>query len=839
MIRRCFRGSIPILFFLVFGASAAPAQDLFGTSGGSDAVQSVYPGAGLGQGAFPYQQGQGLSTSYPTGTIPFYNLLGEEAEPRAPAEKEKAATAPSLPPEGQSAFEQFVSGKIEITSAQLDVIINDPAITFSNFLGVTPPGSVVVPVRITPAGGVSAARAPMVSSDNVGASPQGQPQLQAAPAARSAPIAGYLVGPRDRIADAFRLLGIASPYSVSMDLKHFGLDLFQQSRYGFLTSSPLPVGPDYILGPGDELKIRVWGKVEGSWIRRIERDGTIRLPKVGVISLGGLTFDQAQKTLDSEFSRVFTGYESNVTLGSLRTMTVYVVGQARQPGAYTVSSMSTLVSALIQAGGPSKTGSMRDIQIRRDGMTVSRYDMYDLLRYGDKSGDPRLMPEDVIFIPPIGPVAAIAGSVNRPALYELKGERTVSQLIELAGGLNTLAFHGRLQIERIVDNNRQIVFESDLGEWKEREVDLRSGDILKVFQVVKDRRMVRVLGAVHRDGEYGYTPGMKVKDLISLSGGVKYYAYLKEAELSRQYLSEAGPRVEKVSIDLSKALAGDPASNLPLQENDQIFVRSIPEWNTYTQVTLLGEVRFPGVYTVRKGERLSSLIERAGGFTSNAYPRGAVFTRASIREAQQKVIDESIARLEKDLMVQSASAAGVAASGQELGAIEAEVRRVESLVEKLKSVQAQGRMVLEISSPETMRNTLNDIELENGDMLMVPQNPRCIHIVGAVFNQATFVFDDRKKMDGYIMMAGGYTESADKERLYILKVNGSAVRPESGRFFLFSEGTGSSWRQPLEPGDTIVVPEQISRIAWLRNSKDIFQILFQATMAAGVVIAAL
>ncbi len=381
------------------------------------------------------------------------------------------------------------------------------------------------------------------------------------------------------------------------------------------------------------------------------------------------------------------------------------------------------------------------------------------------------------------------------------------------------------------------MFEAELEAAKEKEVDLRSGDNLTLFQVVKDRRTVRVFGAVHRDGEYGFTPGMTVKDLVALSGGTRHFAFLKEAELARQHLSEAGPRVEKISIDLERAMAGDPRGNLPLQEDDQLFVRSIPEWDGYTQVSILGEVRFPGVYTARKGERLSSLIERAGGFTSNAYARGSVFTRVSVREYQQKVLDESIARLEKDLMVHAASAASVAASGQELGAIEAEVRRVESLVEKLKAVRVQGRMVLEVSSPEKMKNTLNDIELENGDSLVVPQNPRSVHAVGAVFNQATFIYDGKKEMENYIMMAGGYTESADRDRIYILKVNGSAVRPEGGRFFLFSGSAASAG--DLEPGDTIVVPEKITRIAWLRNSKDIFQILFQATMAAGVVIAAL
>lgn len=826
MIRRYFPGLIAILLAALFCGRQAWAVDLFGTGGGffgpSQSADQGSMGYSQGQGSLPsYQQMQDYSPYYPQGFYPSPMVSGEDYPAGVPGSGERtpARALPPLAPEGQSAFEQFVSGKIEITRAQLDVIGKDPAISYTNFIGQIPPGDVVVPVSVSSPGGAEG-MGPAASADNV--------------------TAGYLVGPRDRIAESFRLLGIASPYSISMDLKHFGLDLFRQGRSGPLTTNRLPVGPDYVLGPGDEVKIRIWGKIEGSWNRRIERDGTVRLPKVGVVVLGGLTFGQAQETLRKEYSRVFTGFEMSVTLGVLRTMTVYVVGNARQPGAYAVSSLSTLVTALIQAGGPSKSGSMRDIQIRRDGMTVAHYDMYDLLRLGDKSGDPRLLPEDVIFIPPIGPVAAIAGSVNRPGLYELKGERTVSQLIELSGGLNALAFRGRLQIERIVENNRQVVFESDLEEWREKEVDLRSGDVLKVFQIVKDQRTVRVAGAVQRDGEYGFTPGMTVKDLIALSGGTKYYAYLKEAELARQTLSQAGPKVDKVNIDLEKALEGEPQSNLPLQENDQLFVRTIPEWRAYNQITILGEVRFPGTYTARKGERLSSLIERAGGFTPDAYVRGAVFTRVSVRESQQKVLDESAARLERDLVGRGAASVAVGGGGGELGATAAEIQQVQSLVKKLRSAKALGRMVLEVSPPETMRNTLNDIELENGDVLTVPRDPRSVHALGAVFNQATFIYDRRKDVEDYIKQAGGYMESADKERIYILKVNGSAIRPDSGRFFLLPGATFSSsdGKPILESGDTIVVPEKIGRIAWMAYTKDISQILFQAVMAAGVAIAA-
>jgi protein involved in polysaccharide export with SLBB domain len=733
-------------------------------------------------------------------------------------------TLPPLPPEGQSGFEQLVSGKVEITKAQFESIFRDPNIRVSVTKVTPPPGSILVPVKIV-AGPEKAEKGEKVEFGRA----QQLPAIEAA----------YLIGPPDRIGESFRLLGITSPYSISTDLKHFGFDLFQQGRSGFQATNRLPVGPDYILGPGDELRITVWGKVEGAWNIEINRDGTVRLPKAGVVALGGLTFEQAREVLRKEFSRYYTGFEMNVTLGVLRTMSVYVVGNARQPGAYTVSSLATLVNVLIQAGGPTKAGSMRDIQVRRGGKTVARFDLYDLLRRGNKSGDQHLLPEDVIFIPPVGPVAAIAGNVNTPGLYELKEERTVSQLVELAGGLNTVAFRGRLQIERIVDNNRQIVFESDLEESDRKEVVLRSGDILKVFHVVPDKRTVRVVGAVQRDGEYGFLPGMTVKDLIALSGGTKYYTYLKEAELTRLYVAEQGPRVEKVTIDLGKALAGDPGANLPLQENDQLFVRTVPEWRMYSQVTVLGELRFPGTYTVRKGEKLSSLIARAGGFTGNAYHRGAVFTRESVRELQQKKLEESIARLERDLMSQGSARLSAASSPEELKAIEGELRQTKEFLEKLKTVQTTGRMVLDLSPPDTLRKTIYDIELENGDSLHVPENPQSLQTLGAVFNQTAFVFDKSKGLKDYIELAGGYTESADKDKVFILKVNGSAVRPESSRFFLSSkaESRTRDGNPLLEPGDSIVVPEKLERIAWLRETKDITQILFQIAVAAGVVVA--
>jgi len=443
---------------------------------------------------------------------------------------------------------------------------------------------------------------------------------------------------------------------------------------------------------------------------------------VGTIGITGLTFKELRETLQREFSKYFTGFEMNVSMGALRTIRGYVVGNAEKPGAYTLSSLSTLINALFEAGGPSKTGTMRDIQVKRNGKTIVHFDIYDLLLKGDKTKDIRLMPEDVIFIPPVGPLVGIAGNVRTPAIYELKEETTVSQLIETAGGLSDIAFSGSVQIERITDNTRQTAFGSSLAEAKGMQV--QGGDLVKIFQVVQDKRILKISGAIHREGEYGLKPGMTVKDLILMAGGLKYYAYNKEAELTRVHITDKGPTTEKILINLEEALAGESESNALLKENDYLFVRTVPEWQLYRMVGVSGEVKFPGIYTVKKGEKLSSLIERAGGYTDRAYLRGAVFTRERVRELQQKQIDEMTDRLEREMLGKGVSEVGTALSPEDAKIKETEITQKKAFIAALKAIKAKGRMVLKIDRPETLKNTPYDIELEEGDSLFIMANPK-------------------------------------------------------------------------------------------------------------------
>ncbi len=619
--------------------------------------------------------------------------------------------------------------------------------------------------------------------------------------------------------------------TTSLDIRQFGYDLFDKPPSTFAPLQNVPVGPDYVVGPGDTIKIDVWGRVEGNWSVAVDTDGNISLPKTGVFGVTGLTFKELKELLHKEFSKYYTGFQMNVSMGPLRAIRVYVVGNAQRPGAYTISSLSTIINALFESGGPSKTGSMRDFQVKRNGKTVVRFDLYDFLLKGDKTRDIRLMPEDVIFIPPVGPLAGIAGNVKTPAIYELKGEIRLLDLIRMAGGLTGNAFKGRVQMQRIEDHQFRTLFEGDLVDIEknpEKNFILQDGDLAKIFTVLDSASTVTLTGAVAYPGEYGIKSGeTRVKEVISLAGGLLYYTS-NQAEVTRVTVTQSGPRTEMFMIDLKKAMADDPNNNVPLQMNDYIFLRSVPEWNLYRTVTIAGEVRYPGAYTIKKGETLSSLIDRAGGFTDRAYLRGAIFTRERVREQQQRQIDEVAARLERDLLGSATSQVSTASSTDEARLAQMEVEQKRAFIKQLKTVHAKGRIALKLLPVEQLKATSYDIELEQGDTLTVPSDPKTVQVIGAVYNQSAFVHEKYEGFDHYVKLAGGYSTNADDGNLYILQANGFAAKADGGGFLGTQTKIGS--------GDTIVVPEKLERVGWMRNIKDITQILYQIAVTAGVLL---
>ena len=644
----------------------------------------------------------------------------------------------------------------------------------------------------------------------------------------------------------------ALPSNVSVkNLKQFGYNLFVSPPSTFAPAMSIPVGPNYIIGPNDQIKIDVWGSINENLTLTVNRDGQINIPGVGVVDVAGLKFGELQDTIKSAFSKYYKNFNINVTMGTLRTMTIYVVGYAAHPGSYTVSSLSTLISAIFACGGPSKIGSMRNIEVKRDGKTIDHFDMYNFLIYGDTTGNIRLQPQDVIYIPPIGPQVAIAGAVKDPAIYELNGRTSILALINMAGGLQSFAFTGRVQVYRVVNHKVRMVFEDSLNNLRslaelkkhpEANFIVQGGDLVKIYSVPQEMNTVKLEGAVAMPGSFAIKPNVTdIKTVIDRAGGLLYYAS-DEAEITRTIVTQEGPKVERFHVNLAKALKGDPKDNIPLEIGDYIFVRTIPNWHPYEYVYLGGQVKYPGVYPITPGETLSSVLERAGGYTKDAYLRGAVFTRRSVQKIQQDSINQMITRLQQQLLVNSAQQASTAVSAESAQANQAALASAQAFIASLRSVKASGRVTIALAPLRILKGSSQDIPLENGDSLYIPVRNDVVNVVGAVMSPGSYVYNPNYTWKDYIEMAGGYQSDADIKDVYVYRANGSAVKVSHGlvswnpykdrwEFAAFNKDENKLW-----PGDTIIVPQKLQEFPWLRNIKDVTQVLMNIAVTAAVAI---
>jgi protein involved in polysaccharide export with SLBB domain len=302
--------------------------------------------------------------------------------------------------------------------------------------------------------------------------------------------------------------------TVGRPLPLFGQSLFVQAPSTFSPVDFMQVPSDYIIGPGDELQIRVWGQVEANLRVIVDRSGQIYIPQVGQISVAGIHYGDLEQHLKSDISKIFKNFNVTASIGRLRSIQIIVVGNARYPGTYTISSLSTLVNAIFASGGPTPQGSLRHIQVRRDGATITNFDFYDLLIKGDKSKDVRLLPGDILYIPHVGPLVAVSGSVNSSAIYEMKDDSTLYDLIEIAGDLSTVADTNKITVDRFVDHQARKTLEFPY-DAQSRALPLRDGDIVRVFSIVpRFEDTVTLRGNVANPGRYPWKPGMRISDLI-------------------------------------------------------------------------------------------------------------------------------------------------------------------------------------------------------------------------------------------------------------------------------------------------------------------------------------
>lgn len=649
------------------------------------------------------------------------------------------------------------------------------------------------------------------------------PQDAEAPAAETASptqAPGQMEQRRDFISGAFAA-------KITNQLPRFGYDFFRKAPSTFAPVQDVPVDPGYVLGPGDSLRVLLWGMVQGNWSVRVDRNGNVALPQAGVIGVAGLTFSQAQDAVQKAYERYFANFEINVTMGSLRSITVYVVGQVNRPGAYTVSSFSTLVNALMAAGGPSYAGTLRDIQVKRGNRVIAHFDAYGLLLEGDKSKDIRLMAGDVIFVPPVHNLVGVTGEIKVPAYYEFTDPMRLTDLVNLAGGFTSRYFQGRVQVERTEGHTHRTAFEADIRDLKgdyRKNFILENGDLVKVFPVNIQVSSVKLAGSVARPGEYAIDKGVtRVRDVVLRAGGLLYMAS-DNADLTRIHVTQEGPVTEHIQVNLKRALAGDPNHNITLNVNDFLTVRNIPDWELYRTVRIAGQVQHPGTYSLSKGERLSDLIQRAGGFTDKAFVQGARFMRDSVRATQQQRINDMVDRLEKSLYSGAADATATALSAADATAAALETQQKQQLLSRLKQTRADGRIVVRIPDDyRLLKGSPYDLELDDGDSLVIPEEPQTVQVIGAVFSPTAFVYRPGQPFTDYVQQAGSYAQNADRKRVYIIKADGSAMRAYRDN-------------RPVVPdnGDSIIVPEKINVKAKLRDTKDIIDILYKVAVSAAV-----
>ncbi|HDM8164129.1 TPA: SLBB domain-containing protein [Vibrio harveyi] len=792
-------------------------------------------------------------------------------------------------------------------------------------------------------------------------------------------------------------------------LKRFGLDLFAGSPTTFAPISDVPVPADYTVGAGDEIVIQLFGKENTTHRLRVNRAGIINFPSLGPVQVAGMTFSDVRDSLNQRVKEQMIGVRSDISLGEMRTMQVFVMGDAYKPGAYTVSALTTISQAIYYSGGFSESGALRNVQLKRNGQVIRKLDMYDLLLKGDARNDIRLLPGDVVFIGALGNTISIDGEVNRPAIYEIKPGETYKQAIQMAGGFTANAYSDQIEVKRyaakgardaltlnfsqshdqqtkvkdgdavnVLKKNeeltRYVQIEGDVRhpgyiEWKnglriadlfqsvdtsfnstadvsyavvvreinpQRDIEvyqvnlanailsptskdnlkLNSRDRVLVFnrfnnedldtladqetvskaktleqaqlqaqqeqlkeqevmsssvavssatpiekdskqpkivfrgkEITKDdfealkqntRRtllapvllqlqqqsrlglapqIAEVFGEVKHPGRYPITPRMTISTLIEAAGGLTYNAFTINAELARTVINSKDERasIDVERIDLRQAIKGSTADDAIIVGRDRLNILEKPNVKLQSTVTLQGEVRFPGTYTVRQGETLGELLERAGGLTEFAHPQGAIFTREALRLQEQKLLNEYAA----DMRAETAKKTFRADSN--MGSVISDPEATLKFVEEASRSKALGRMVVQLNRILKDERSA-DFMLEDGDFLFVPTFRNTVSIMGEVQVPITYLLDNKLDVDDYLNKAGGAKKQADEDRIFVVRADGSVYKPTSGYWF------GNNYEE-LKAGDTIVVPIDTDYRDALSTWTAATQILYQTGVA--------
>jgi protein involved in polysaccharide export with SLBB domain len=711
-------------------------------------------------------------------------------------------------------------------------------------------------------------------------------------------------------------------------LRRFGSDLFLRSARSSMSTGttnqmiPLdvPIGPDYVLGPGDMLLLKMWGGSTQSFTLAIDRDGRVLLPEAGSLAVGGMTLSQAQTLIESGMQEQFRNAHVSVTVARLRSVRVYVVGDVQRPGGYDVSPLATPLSVLYAAGGPTASGSLRTLRLMRGNQLVKKADLYELLIHGVRDAPAHFESGDTLLIPPRGSQVAISGGVLRPAIYELHApEATLSEVIADAGGATVAAALDHITVERIDahharetvtleakeienfkvrDGDRVLV--SSILPYSERAIYLEGhvvrpgrlpwvdgmhltdvlrsyrdmlpepdtrGEIVRLvppdlhpetinfdlaqvligddnialqpFDTIRirgryelDAPKVTVSGEVLRPGTFPLSTNMTVAQLVRVAGGFKRDAFLDAADLTSYSVLDGKRVVSSLTpVRIGAAVNGtDPQTDVVLKPGDILTVHQVTGWNDIGEsVSIEGQVAYPGSYGLRDGERLSSVLRRAGGFRDTSYPGGTVLVREEVRELEEKSRQELIRQIET-----SSAAARLSpnlGSGESGAALQLISAQQDQILSRLKSQPASGRLVVHIDADiDSWANTPADIELRRGDVVTIPKRPGFVLVTGQVYNPTALTFTPGKAAGWYLSHAGGTSSTANRKEIFVIRANGSVIGRHSGH--IFGDDVLST---KLNPGDVVVVPQKIVGASQLwRNLLTAAQLASSISITAAV-----
>jgi polysaccharide export outer membrane protein len=765
------------------------------------------------------------------------------------------------------------------------------------------------------------------------------------------------------------------------ELKRFGLELFDAEVSTFAPVDDMPAPDGYFVGPGDTLNVYMYGNEDADLVLAVNRDGQLILPRLGPISVAGLTFDQVKELINAKIASQLVGTKSVVSMGKLRAMNVFLAGDVVAPGSYSVSGLSSVLQVLYAGGGVTDIGSLRNIEVKRRGRVVAKLDTYDILLRGDTSGDVRLASGDTVFVPTVDRLVSLDGEVKRPAIYEVLGKETLGDLLQMAGGLSSSGYAKSVSVQRREPGQSSAsIVQFDLTDQTDLNARLLDGDSLTIASI-KDEVSNQVLlrGAAARPGGYAWFEGQRISDLVGsidddllsetdLSTGLvvrragfgleietlafdlgnavserggesdlelqpndqvlifalpylnESYQLLVEAareegesaerqfeerrdgeliftqlyelaeeeeeeplfedrstlieevvfRLEAQAKTPATTQVVEISGDVrlpgkypllanrsidtlialaggfensaylssaevtrinfnSEGSAGISTFKVPLQQDndrfeleplDQVRISRIPNWSYGDTVKLTGSVVFPGTYPIVPGEKLSSVLSRAGGIADNGFLQGAVLVKVEAKKREQAQLENLIASIQRNVLAQSQTREQENNVGSSASDAQADLEFLEGALQN----EAGGRVVIDL--PAILAGDPNaDIQLEAGDSLFVPEFNNTVSIIGEVRQPGTFRYENDRSVSDYLDLAAGQTVRADRNDTYIVRANGSVDLINSKRSLLSFTPSNVS---ELEPGDTIIVPVNEEYQPVLSRYKEVSTVVFQS-----------